>query len=135
LSENAFLACKLCQVENERFGRNSLSKSATVSNRTDLKTNLKKSFKQLGSFNPKKSIKLPEPKSLQTGQNRKLLKPPNSQIESFPKNRLRFKWRNNMAYNVGSYTQGRIAGDFLSSRKAAQAERCTPKTTAAALDG
>jgi len=40
-----------------------------------------------------------------------------------------------MAGNVGSYTQGRIAGDFLSSRKAAWAERCTPKTTAAALDG
>jgi len=37
--------------------------------------------------------------------------------------------------NVGSYTQVLIAGDFLSSRKAAQAERCTPKTTAAALDG
>jgi hypothetical protein len=29
----------LCQVENERFGRNSLSKSEKVSNRTDLKTN------------------------------------------------------------------------------------------------
>ena len=37
--------------------------------------------------------------------------------------------------NVGSYTQGRIAGDFLSSRKAAWAERYTPKTTAAALAG
>jgi hypothetical protein len=48
---------------------------------------------------------------------------------------LRFKWRNNMAYNVGSYTQGRTAGDFLSSRKAARAERCTPKTTAAELAG
>jgi hypothetical protein len=40
-----------------------------------------------------------------------------------------------IGYNVGSYTQGRIAGDFLSSRKAARAERCTPKTTAAALAG
>jgi len=40
-----------------------------------------------------------------------------------------------IAGNVGSYTQGRTAGDFLSSRKVAQAERCTPKTTAAALDG
>jgi len=37
--------------------------------------------------------------------------------------------------HVGSYTQGRIAGDFLSSRKAARAERCPPKTTATALDG
>jgi len=37
--------------------------------------------------------------------------------------------------NVGSYTQGRIAGNFLSSRKADWAERCTPKTTATALDG
>jgi len=41
----------------------------------------------------------------------------------------------NLAHNVGSYTQGRIAGDFLSSRKAARAERYPPKTTAAALDG
>ena len=47
-----------------------------------------------------------------------------------------------LAYNVGSYTQGRIAGDlaiadfqFLSNRKAARAERCPPKTTAAALAG
>jgi len=40
-----------------------------------------------------------------------------------------------LGVNVGSYTQGRIAGDFLSSRKAAWAERYTPKTTAAALDG
>ena len=40
-----------------------------------------------------------------------------------------------LAPNVGSYTQGRIAGDFLSSRKAVWAERCTPKTTAAELDG
>jgi len=37
--------------------------------------------------------------------------------------------------NGGSYTQGRIAGGFLSSRKAARAERCTPKTTAAELAG
>jgi len=28
-----------------------------------------------------------------------------------------------------------ITGDFLSSRKTARAERYTPKTTAAALDG
>ena len=40
-----------------------------------------------------------------------------------------------LAHNVGSYTQGRIAGDFLSSRKVARAERYPPKTTAAALDG
>jgi len=40
-----------------------------------------------------------------------------------------------LGHNVGSYTQGRIAGDFLSNRKAARAERCTPKTTVAALDG
>ena len=37
-----------------------------------------------------------------------------------------------MPHNVGSYTQGRTAGDFLSNRKAAWAERCPPKTTAAA---
>jgi hypothetical protein len=40
-----------------------------------------------------------------------------------------------LAANVGSYTQGRTAGDFLSSRKVARAERCPPKTTAAGLDG
>jgi len=40
-----------------------------------------------------------------------------------------------VAYNVGSYTQGRTAGDFLSSRKDARAERCPPKTTAAELAG
>ncbi len=40
-----------------------------------------------------------------------------------------------LAHNVGSYTQGRIAGVFLSSRKTARAERCPPKTTAAALAG
>ena len=40
-----------------------------------------------------------------------------------------------LAANVGSYTQGRIAGGFLSSRKAARAERYPTKTTAAALDG
>jgi len=40
----------------------------------------------------------------------------------------------NLAHNVGSYTQWRTAGDFLSSRKATRAERCTPKTNAAALD-
>jgi len=37
--------------------------------------------------------------------------------------------------NVRSYTLGWTAGDFLSSRKAAWAERCTPKTTEPALDG
>jgi hypothetical protein len=40
-----------------------------------------------------------------------------------------------IGYNGGSYTQVRTAGDFLSSRKAARAERCPPKTTAAELDG
>jgi len=34
-----------------------------------------------------------------------------------------------------SYSQRRIAGDFLSSRKAALAERCPPKTTSAAVAG
>ena len=38
-------------------------------------------------------------------------------------------------FNVGSYTQVRIAGDFLSSRTTARAERYTPTTTATALDG
>jgi len=38
----------------------------------------------------------------------------------------------NMRHNVGSYTQGRIAGDFLSIPvNRDRAERCPPKTTAA----
>ena len=37
--------------------------------------------------------------------------------------------------DVGSYTQGRIAGDFLSSRKTARAENCPQKTKAAELAG
>jgi len=41
----------------------------------------------------------------------------------------------NIGGNVGSYTQGRIAGDFLSSRKAAWAERYQSQTTAAGLAG
>ena len=41
-----FRVAKLCQAENEHFGRNSLSKSETVSNRTDLKTILKKIFQK-----------------------------------------------------------------------------------------
>ena len=44
-------------------------------------------------------------------------------------------YANTIATDVGSYTQWRIAGDFMSSRKAARAERYTPKTTTAALDG
>ena len=45
----------------------------------------------------------------------------------------------NMAYNLGSTRRCGLRGpnprdQFLSSRKAACAERCTPKTTAAALD-
>jgi len=42
-----------------------------------------------------------------------------------------------MAYNGRNYTQARIvsANWRLSSRKDAWAERCTPKTTAAAFDG
>jgi len=42
-----------------------------------------------------------------------------------------------MAGNVGSYMQGRIvsASWRMSIRKAARAERCPPKTTAAELDG
>jgi len=42
-----------------------------------------------------------------------------------------------MIANVGSYTQGRIAGPESSgsSRNVARAERCPPKTTAAVLDG
>jgi hypothetical protein len=51
-------------------------------------------------------------------------------------------WPSIMRHNVGSYTQGRTAGDlaladfqFLSSREAARAERCPQKTTAAELAG
>ncbi|PIV50107.1 MAG: hypothetical protein COS19_05175, partial [Flavobacteriaceae bacterium CG02_land_8_20_14_3_00_34_13] len=55
--------------------------------------------------------------------------------ENYPNRRRLSKSFFRFPNNVGSYTQGRIAGDFLSSRKAARAERCTPKTTAAALAG
>jgi len=36
---------------------------------------------------------------------------------------------------LGSYAQVRITGDFLSTRKAAWVERCTPKTNDAELAG
>jgi hypothetical protein len=39
-----------------------------------------------------------------------------------------------LTHNGGSLRQGRIADDFLSSRKAARTERCTPKPSAAGLD-
>jgi hypothetical protein len=43
---------------------------------------------------------------------------------------------NTLVGNGGSYTQGRIAGDFLSIPvNRDRAERCPPKTTATALDG
>jgi len=58
LSENAFPACKMCQVENERSGRNSLSKSENWSNRTDLKTNFKKSPQEFGSLKKWNPVKL-----------------------------------------------------------------------------
>ena len=40
-----------------------------------------------------------------------------------------------LAANLGSYTQGRTAGDLLSSRKDAWVERYTPKTTATKFEG
>jgi hypothetical protein len=86
LSEKAFPACKLCQtkyancvrenvsgcklchVENERFGRNSLSKSKKVSNRTDLKTNLKNPSNSPAMSHPEKSLKLVKNQFLKTYQ-------------------------------------------------------------------
>ena len=61
----------------------------------------------------------------------------NSQFKHFVKEGKPFQGATKLPHNVGSYTQGRIAGDFLSSRKTARAraERCTPKTTAAELAG
>ena len=56
-------------------------------------------------------------------------------LKTLSKKAIPFQAAVKMTGNVGSYTQGRIAGDFRSSRKAARAERYTPKTTAAALDG
>ena len=84
----------MCQAENERFGRNSLSKSETVSNRTDLKTNFLKNLSNgsnlsnreiLSSRRTKISKHLSKPETLSTHKN--------SQIKSFVKNRLCFKWR------------------------------------------
>jgi len=101
LSAKTFPECKLCQAENERFGRNSLSKSEKVSNRTDLKTNFKNLSKnsalskcenlsksKLKNKNSKKfsnSSALSHPESLSSRQN--------SQVERFVENRLCFKWR------------------------------------------
>jgi hypothetical protein len=87
LSENAFPACKLChaecensihenvsgcklcQDENERFGRNFLSKGENLSTRTDLKTNfLKTLFKQPSPVAPRKSLKLVKGQFLKTYQ-------------------------------------------------------------------
>ena len=50
-------SCSLCQVENERFSRNCLSKSENLSNRTDLKTNFLKSLKEFGSIKKRKLVK------------------------------------------------------------------------------
>jgi hypothetical protein len=99
--------CNLCQPENERFGRNSLSKSETVSKRTDLKTNFKNlsknsalsKFKTLNEsknlskskpINPKfqNSLKQPDPVAPEI-----LSCHQNSQLESFLKTQLCFKWR------------------------------------------
>ena len=46
VSAITFRVAKLCQAENERFGRNSFSKSETVSNRTDLKPKFLKIFQK-----------------------------------------------------------------------------------------
>jgi hypothetical protein len=44
------------------------------------------------------------------------------------------QYENTIGGNGGSLRQGRIAGDFLSSRKATRTERYTPKPSAAGLD-
>jgi len=43
----------------------------------------------------------------------------NSQFKHFVKEGKPFQGATKLPHNVGSYTQGRIAGDFLSSRKTA----------------
>jgi hypothetical protein len=95
-------------------GCKTLSKSENLSNPETLKTNFKKSFKELGSVENRNTFNYNPP---------------------FFKTCTTFQSATTIGVNVGSYTQGRIAGDFLSSRKAAWAERCPTKTTAAALAG
>jgi hypothetical protein len=143
LSENAFPACKLCQaecencihenvsgcklcqVENERFGRNSLSKNKNLSTRTDLKTNKKKIQTAQPSRTPKiyQAGKRSIFKNLSNGSNlsgrETLSDPPVLSTRKNCQDPKMFQVVTNIGSNVGSYTQGRTAGDFLSSRKAA----------------
>jgi hypothetical protein len=92
-----------------------LSKSETLSNPENLKTTFK---------NRSNNSVLSEPETLSKSYN-----------SIFCQTCITFQAAITIGHNVGSYTQVRIAGDFLSSRKDARAERCTPKTTATALDG
>ena len=94
-----------------------VSKSENLSNGTDLKANLQKPVKRLDVVKLKKSLKPHEPKSPQ-----KPVKTLNSQksartveIEKLSMTENVSSDDRNIGYNVGSYTQGRLAGDFLSS--------------------
>jgi hypothetical protein len=72
--ENAS-SCGLCQVENERFRRNFLSKSKNLSNRTDLKTKFLKTYQTTRTCRTEKISQAAGPKSLKTCQNAKLSQP------------------------------------------------------------
>jgi hypothetical protein len=111
-----------------------LSKCRTFSTPENLKT-IFKNLSKVSARSTQKSLNRHEFLNYNSVKFRKFLRLQDSQFMKKIQNRVHFMWRKNMAYNVGSYTQGRIAGDFLSSRKTARAERCPPKTTAAALDG
>jgi hypothetical protein len=114
----------------------SLKKRKLLTTERPKKVTFKKSLKRRCFVKPRKSLRPPEHKSLKTCQNEKLSHPAktlNPKDLSKPENVSSDD--RNIGYNVGSYTQVRTAGDFLSSRKTARAERCTPKTTAAALAG
>jgi len=99
----------------------------------NIKSKIQKILKLLGSVNPRKSINFSRTENL--CQTTKFFQ--NTEKVNFKNlsKLILFQEATKLPHNVGSYTQVRTAGDFLSSRKAAWAERCPPKTTAAALDG
>jgi len=122
--------CSLCQVENERFWSKFTLKKRNGVKPNQPKNQFLKSLSEFGSLkiqdskreNLSKSKPI-NPKFSQTARPSRT--PKFSQatktvnLKILSKTDCVSSGNRNMAYNVGSYTQVRIAGDFLSSRKAA----------------
>jgi len=95
-------------------------------------------FSQKARICQSRNLKIQNSKISQTAQPCRTLKfsqPGKQEVLKFCLKPKLFQGANKLTANVGSYTRVRTAGDFLSSRKEARAERCPAKTTAAALDG